>query len=244
MGAAECSSWRAPTRPFRPWPCPPPCQRTTRMWLNTTPRRSWAARETQDPDSIPHPFLYRTTQIERQIAHLICARLKYDLYDFFRRAQIRWVIWRSSNIVVCTDRGRVNREVQTVNWEAGKKGAVETGVKSGRKKVHKPWIRGKKDAQTVNQGAAFAVKCKPWIRHFQPRKIQCFSSQFALHGLRFLEQKSPFPNLYFGGCQLALWRLKLSCGCFKEKGGLWVSPKLIEENAPHRRWAQLLEFLP
>ena len=62
---------------------------------------------------------------ERQITHLICARLKYDLYDFlrgcfgafytrkrtgsrpktplkksyrsyFRRAQIRWVIWRSS----------------------------------------------------------------------------------------------------------------------------------------------------
>ena len=62
---------------------------------------------------------------ERQITRLICARLKYDLYDFFRgcfgafytrkrtgsrpktppeksyrsylrRAQIRWVIWRSS----------------------------------------------------------------------------------------------------------------------------------------------------
>ena len=47
-------------------------------------------------------------------------------------------------------RGRVNREVQTVNWEAGTKGAVETGVKSGLKKAHKPWIRGKKDAQTVN----------------------------------------------------------------------------------------------
>ena len=44
-------------------------------------------------------------------------------------------------------RGRVNREVQTVNWEAGKKGAVETGVNSGLKKA---WIRGKKGAQTVN----------------------------------------------------------------------------------------------
>ena len=61
---------------------------------------------------------------ERQITHLICARLEYDLYDFFRgcfgafyirkttgsrpktplkksyrsyfrRAQIRWIIWRS-----------------------------------------------------------------------------------------------------------------------------------------------------
>ena len=25
------------------------------------------------------------------------------------------------------------------------------------------------------------MKCKPWIRHFQPTNIQCFSSQFALH---------------------------------------------------------------
>ena len=48
------------------------------------------------------------------------------------------------------DWGRVNREVQTVNWEAGKEGAAETGVKSGLKKAHKPWIRGQKGAQTVN----------------------------------------------------------------------------------------------
>ena len=46
--------------------------------------------------------------------------------------------------------GRVSREVQTVNWEAGKEGAVETGVKSGVKKAHKPWNRGKNGAQTVN----------------------------------------------------------------------------------------------
>ena len=49
-----------------------------------------------------------------------------------------------------SSRGPVNREVQTVNWDAGKKGAVETGVKRGLKKGHKPWIRGKKGAQTVN----------------------------------------------------------------------------------------------
>ena len=59
--------------------------------------------------------------------------------------------------------GRVNREVQTVNWEAGKKGAVETGVKSGlkkahfyreleAKKAHKAWIREglNREVQTVN----------------------------------------------------------------------------------------------
>ena len=31
--------------------------------------------------------------------------------------------------------GRVNREVQTVNWEAGNKGAVKTGAKSGGQNV-------------------------------------------------------------------------------------------------------------
>ena len=27
------------------------------------------------------------------------------------------------------------------------------------------------------------MKCKPWMRHFQPPKFQCLSSQCALHGL-------------------------------------------------------------
>ena len=31
------------------------------------------------------------------------------------------------------------------------------------------------------------MKCKPWIRHFQPPKFQCFSSQCALHGLHALD---------------------------------------------------------
>ena len=31
------------------------------------------------------------------------------------------------------------------------------------------------------------MKCKPWIRHFQPPKFQCFRSQCGLHGLRPLE---------------------------------------------------------
>ena len=57
------------------------------------------------------------------------------------------------------NRGRINREVQTVNWEAGKKGAVETGVKRGLKKAHKPWIRGKKAH-------------KPWIREGLNREVQ------------------------------------------------------------------------
>ena len=34
-------------------------------------------------------------------------------------------------------RRRVMREVQTLNWEAGKEGAVETGVERGLKKAHK-----------------------------------------------------------------------------------------------------------
>ena len=44
----------------------------------------------------------------------------------------------------------MNREVQTVNWEVGKKGAVETGVKSGLKKAHKTVNhRGRSDTQAV-----------------------------------------------------------------------------------------------
>ena len=74
--------------------------------------------------ALKHVATHRTLD-ERQTTHLICARLKYDLYDFFRgcfwafhtrkgketgpkhslkksyrsyfrRAQIRWVIWHSS----------------------------------------------------------------------------------------------------------------------------------------------------
>ena len=47
-------------------------------------------------------------------------------------------------------RRRANREVQTVNWEGGGERAVKRGVKSSLKKAHKPWLRGKKGAQTVN----------------------------------------------------------------------------------------------
>ena len=47
-------------------------------------------------------------------------------------------------------RRHVNREVQTVNWEAGKEGAVEANVKRGLQKAHKARIRGKNGAQTVN----------------------------------------------------------------------------------------------
>ena len=39
------------------------------------------------------------------------------------------------------------------------------------------------------------MKCKPWIRHFQPRKFQCFSSQFALHGLRALDKLFALVNV-------------------------------------------------
>ena len=46
-------------------------------------------------------------------------------------------------------RSRVNREVQSVNWEAGKEGAAETGIKRGLKKAHNPW-KARIGAQTVN----------------------------------------------------------------------------------------------
>ena len=78
---------------------------------------------------------------ERQITHLICARLKYDLYDFFRgcfgafytrkrtgnrpktplknsyrsyfrRAQIRWVIWRSIKMKQSSQRNLARKWLQ------------------------------------------------------------------------------------------------------------------------------------
>ena len=72
------------------------------------------------------------------------------------------------------------------NWEGGGEGAVERGGKSNLKKPHKPWTRGKKGAPTpwIREGLV-TVKRKPRIWHFSPPK--CFSSQFALHGLRALE---------------------------------------------------------
>ena len=86
---------------------------------------------------------------------------------------------------LASNRRRANREVQTVNWEGGGEGAVERGVESSLKKAHKPWIRG----TNRELGRGSTVKCKPWIRHFSPPKFQCFSSQFALHGLRALEPR-------------------------------------------------------
>ena len=57
----------------------------------------------------------------------------------------------NGNLVIdSTCRRRANREVQTVNWEAGGEGVVERGVKSSLKKAHKPWTRGERGAQTVN----------------------------------------------------------------------------------------------
>ena len=80
------------------------------------------------------------------------------------------------------DRGRVNREAQTVNWEAGKKGAVETGVKSGLKKARKPWIRGKKGAQTpwIREGRL------PWSANRELGIFHLENSSVSVHSLHFM----------------------------------------------------------
>ena len=93
-------------------------------------------------------------------------------------------------------RGRVNHEVQTVNWEAGKEGAAETAVKRGLKKAHKSWIRGKKSAQTMSWGGAEPRSANRELGIFQAPKFQCFGSQCALHGLCALD-----PLLFSRICQ-------------------------------------------
>ena len=64
-------------------------------------------------------FLYQT-------GSLICIKTGLDTYLI--RIQTRTPLSRYP------PRRRVNREVQTVNWEAGQEGAVETGVKRGLKR--------------------------------------------------------------------------------------------------------------
>ena len=75
---------------------------------------------------------------------------------------------------------RANREVQTVNWEGGWEGAVERGVKSP-KKAHKPWIRGKKGAQTVNKRGA-----KTWSANREFGTFNLENSSVSVHSLHFM----------------------------------------------------------
>ena len=76
-------------------------------------------------------------------------------------------------------RGRVNREVQTVNW---KKRAVETGVKSGLKKAHKPWIRGRK--RRTNRELGWGVL--PWSANRELGTFSLENSSVSVHSLHFM----------------------------------------------------------
>ena len=122
------------------------------------------------------PWVFHVQQVKGQgsrapitpwsTAWCAIARLSAFVRALARTSFLQEMLRKFRDLLSLFSRGCVNREVQTVNWEAGKEGAAETGVNSGLKKAH---------------------KCKPWIRHFQPRKFQCFSSQCALHGLRALD---------------------------------------------------------
>ena len=85
------------------------------------------------------------------------------------------------------------------------------------------------------------MKCKPWIRHFSPPKFHCFSSQFALHGLRALE----FP---FWVCVLPLYPLPNEIEkllCFISEGmrcGIQGHPTLKKGRG--RAWAVPGPVLP
>ena len=62
------------------------------------------------------------------------------------------------------------------------------------------------------------MKCKPWIRHFQPQKFQCFSSQFGLHGLLVFwftgKQKGGFVKGWFWRmCPRSSLRSGGTCEC-------------------------------
>ena len=61
------------------------------------------------------------------------------------------------------------------------------------------------------------MKCKPWIRHFQPRNFQCFSSRFAFHGLRALDWRE---------CQ----KLRLHSLSTKTRGSAPQTPDINEND--------------
>ena len=95
---------------------------------------------------------------------------------------------------------RANREVQTVNWEGGREGAVERGVKSSLKKAHKPWIGGKKGAQTVNWGGA-----KPWSANREFGTFDLQNSSVAVHSLHFMvcaPLTTPFVFFWISKCRM------------------------------------------
>ena len=84
-----------------------------------------------------------------------------------------------------------------------------------------PQVRGKLKYHPF-WGSPLFHKAPP--EQFQPPKCKSAPSKMyiATSNLQFLyrsTQKSPKANLCFGGRQFAFWRLKLSWGCFKEKGG-------------------------
>ena len=57
-------------------------------------------------------------------------------------------------------RGRVNREVQTVNWEAGKEGGCRDRCQEGPEKG------------TINREFKAKMEHKPWIREGLHREVQ------------------------------------------------------------------------
>ena len=67
---------------------------------------------------------------------------------------------------------------------------------------------------------SFSLQNVNW--HPPKYKLAPCKLQVGTSNLQFVyrnTQISPLPNLHFGGCQLALWRLKLSWGYFVERGG-------------------------
>ena len=120
---------------------------------------------------------------EGQITHLICARLKYDLYDFlggvlgllpvlflvkkaqkhppkksyrsyFRRAQIRWVIWPSSIIITSSE---IPPVLLGIAWPA-LRGPLR--IQIWKKRRPQPYCGGKSSGNALE--ASNALKYRVW----------------------------------------------------------------------------------
>ena len=98
---------------------------------------------------------------------------------FWRHAVLE--AWNRKTARCRHGQGRVNREVKTVNWEAGKEGAAETGVKKGLKKAHEPWIRSKNAARIVNWGRA-----RPWSANRELGTFHPPNSSVSVRNVHFM----------------------------------------------------------
>ena len=103
-------------------------------------------------------------------------------------------------------RSRVNREVQTVNWDAGKEGAAETGVRRGLKMAHNYRELEAKKAQKPRIGEGRL----PWSANREFVIFGLQKSNVSVHNVHFMV----YAPLSFVSNLFVCFRFWGGCFCF------------------------------